>query len=381
MRARAQWLDHERGDVHPTHRASACRDRRRRRRRPRSRPGPARSGRHAGAASPSSRRKPCSRRERWTSHGPSPAARPSSSTSNASWPSTVGASAAPRCSASTPSGARCPAPPAPTSATTRWLSPLAHRPDRRSNTPSRSALTSWPATNCSPTSSTGSSERRIRRPPGLHVAVAALRAGPDDRRRDPGRAPTRSELHLVTPERRALDLFGARASAAVTELLEAARIALHCGIDADVRAAGTSVSGASGPWTSTASSRSPVSTARASPGLPADAHGFIPVDELRPRPRSRRRVRRRRRDRPPDQARRPCLPAGRRRRCPCRSRRGRTGRFRARTARCSAGGCSPGLSRDTPSALVAAGEGLRPLPRAVPRGARTRGPSAAPERR
>ena len=45
-------------------------------------------------------------------------------------------------------------------------------------------------------------------------------------------------LHLVTPERRALDLFGTRASAAVTELLRSARIALHCDVRADVRRGG-----------------------------------------------------------------------------------------------------------------------------------------------
>ena len=48
MRARARWLDHVESDVDRTHRASARRDRRRRRRRPRSRPGPPRSGRDAG---------------------------------------------------------------------------------------------------------------------------------------------------------------------------------------------------------------------------------------------------------------------------------------------------------------------------------------------
>ena len=86
-------------------------------------------------------------------------------------------------------------------------------------------------------------------------------------------------LHLVTPERRALDLFGTQASAAVTELLRSARIALHCDVRADVRRGGhvgigldrtlevdrvVALAHLEGPRLS---------------GLPNDAHGFIPVDE------------------------------------------------------------------------------------------------------
>ena len=86
-------------------------------------------------------------------------------------------------------------------------------------------------------------------------------------------------LHLVTPERGALDLFGTHASAAVTELLRSARIALHCGVGADVRRGGhvgigldrtlevdrvVALAHLEGPRLA---------------GLPTDAHGFIPVDE------------------------------------------------------------------------------------------------------
>lgn len=86
-------------------------------------------------------------------------------------------------------------------------------------------------------------------------------------------------LHLVTPERGALDLFGNHASAAVTELLRSARIALHCGVGADVRRGGhvgigldrtlevdrvVALAHLEGPRLA---------------GLPTDAHGFIPVDE------------------------------------------------------------------------------------------------------
>ena len=86
-------------------------------------------------------------------------------------------------------------------------------------------------------------------------------------------------VHLVTPERRALDLFGARASAAVTELLRAARVGLHCGIDADVHPGGRV---GIGPEGTLAVDRVVALAHLAGPslaGLPADAHGFIPVDE------------------------------------------------------------------------------------------------------
>jgi sulfide:quinone oxidoreductase len=86
-------------------------------------------------------------------------------------------------------------------------------------------------------------------------------------------------VHLVTPERSALDLFGARASAAVTDVLETARIGLHCGIDADVHRGGRV---GIGPEETLAVDRVVALARLAGPslaGLPADAHGFIPVDE------------------------------------------------------------------------------------------------------
>ena len=86
-------------------------------------------------------------------------------------------------------------------------------------------------------------------------------------------------VHLVTPERRALDLFGARASAAVTELLQAAHIGLHCGVDADVQRGGHV---GLGPEGSLAVDRVVALARLDGPrlgGLPADARGFIPVDE------------------------------------------------------------------------------------------------------
>jgi sulfide:quinone oxidoreductase len=98
---------------------------------------------------------------------------------------------------------------------------------------------------------------------------------------DEARLPNSGELrvHLVTPERRALDLFGARASAAVAELLRAARVGLHCGIDADVHPGGRV---GIGPEETLTVDRVVALAHLVGPslaGLPADAHGFIPVDE------------------------------------------------------------------------------------------------------
>ena len=146
-------------------------------------------------------------------------------------------------------------------------------------------------------------------------------------------------LHLVTPERRALDLFGTQASAAVTELLRSARIALHCDVRADVRRGGhvgigldrtlevdrvVALAHLEGPRLA---------------GLPNDAHGFIPVDEHGRVPGVAAVYAAGDATDLPDQARRTCLPAGRRRRCPCRSCRRRAGRrppLSARPARAAA---------------------------------------------
>ena len=86
-------------------------------------------------------------------------------------------------------------------------------------------------------------------------------------------------VHLVTPERSALDLFGARASAAVTDVLQAAHIGLYCGIEADVHRGGRI---GIGPRDTLAVDRVVALARLAGPrlaGLPSDAHGFIPVDD------------------------------------------------------------------------------------------------------
>lgn len=86
------------------------------------------------------------------------------------------------------------------------------------------------------------------------------------------------QLHLVTPERAPLDMFGPQASAAVAELLEAGRMNLHLAAAAAVYRRG---------HVDTGSERLDVDRIVALPrlegprldGVPADAHGFIPIDQ------------------------------------------------------------------------------------------------------
>ena len=54
------------------------------------------------------------------------------------------------------------------------------------------------------------------------------------------------EMHLVTPELEPLEVFGHEASAAVAELLDAARITVHCDVRAQVPTS-RCVASASGP--------------------------------------------------------------------------------------------------------------------------------------
>ena len=117
-------------------------------------------------------------------------------------------------------------------------------------------------------------------------------------------------LHLVTPERRALELFGTHASAAVTGLLRSARIALHCDVGADVRRGGHVDIGLDGTL---AVDRVVALAHLEGPrlaGLPTDARGFIPVDE-HGRVTERRRGLRRRRRRPTARSSTAGLPASR----------------------------------------------------------------------
>lgn len=87
------------------------------------------------------------------------------------------------------------------------------------------------------------------------------------------------ELHLVTPEERPLAMFGARASADVASVLEAAGIHVHCSTVATAPAKGMIVLQPSGETLECDRVVAlPVIEAIHVAGLPGDAAGFLPVD-------------------------------------------------------------------------------------------------------
>ncbi len=89
----------------------------------------------------------------------------------------------------------------------------------------------------------------------------------------------RVAIHFVTPEHEPLELFGQTASAAVAELLEAARITFHPGVSAQIPHSGCIETGA-GPLVDVdAVIALPLLEGRRLDGIPATAHGFIPVDD------------------------------------------------------------------------------------------------------
>ena len=88
-----------------------------------------------------------------------------------------------------------------------------------------------------------------------------------------------AQLHLITPESAPLEIFGAQASRAVRELLQAANITLHTATSAQVPANATIDLGLHEPLRVDRIIALPALSGPALPGLPADAHGFIPVDQ------------------------------------------------------------------------------------------------------
>jgi sulfide:quinone oxidoreductase len=89
----------------------------------------------------------------------------------------------------------------------------------------------------------------------------------------------RVTIHLLTPESAPLGIFGSRASAAVAELLSAAGIRLHKGVSAEVPRTGVIETGFGEPLKVERIVALPVLEGPHLPGVPADAHGFITVDE------------------------------------------------------------------------------------------------------
>jgi sulfide:quinone oxidoreductase len=88
------------------------------------------------------------------------------------------------------------------------------------------------------------------------------------------------DVHLVTPEAAPLAVFGPRVSAVVRELLDDADVTLHAGAEATIEN-GTLVLDGSGERLEVDRVVSlPALTGPAIEGLPHDAAGFLPVDEL-----------------------------------------------------------------------------------------------------
>ena len=92
------------------------------------------------------------------------------------------------------------------------------------------------------------------------------------------RSATETRVTLVTPERAPLCAVGAEAGTAIAaSMLESAASRSCTARQAELRDGGCAATTPSGS-PPTASVALPTSRARASPGLPADEHGFLPVD-------------------------------------------------------------------------------------------------------
>lgn len=90
----------------------------------------------------------------------------------------------------------------------------------------------------------------------------------------------RVDLHLVTPEAAPLEIFGAEASAVVADLLRAAAITVHHGVDARITESGRVELGADvHDLVVDRVVALPLHEGRRLDGIPADSHGFIAVDD------------------------------------------------------------------------------------------------------
>jgi sulfide:quinone oxidoreductase len=88
-----------------------------------------------------------------------------------------------------------------------------------------------------------------------------------------------AEIHLVTPEREPLEIFGSEASAAVAQLLAAAHISLHRGASATIPHSGIIEIGPGRQINVDCVVALPRLEGADIDGIPADADGFIPVDD------------------------------------------------------------------------------------------------------
>jgi sulfide:quinone oxidoreductase len=88
-----------------------------------------------------------------------------------------------------------------------------------------------------------------------------------------------AEVHIVTPEREPLEIFGAEASAAVAELLAAANISVHCDVSARIPRNGVVEFGGGREIAVDCVVALPRLEGPALEGIPRGTHGFIPVDD------------------------------------------------------------------------------------------------------
>jgi len=104
----------------------------------------------------------------------------------------------------------------------------------------------------------------------LMIAHLAFDAGYDD-----------LPVHIVTPERIPLELFGEQASAAIAEVLRMAGISVHPDAHATAVEPGGTIVIEPGPWRLGVQEvvALPAIDGRPVPGLPANARGFVPVDD------------------------------------------------------------------------------------------------------
>ena len=88
-----------------------------------------------------------------------------------------------------------------------------------------------------------------------------------------------AEVHLFTPEREPLELFGAQASSAVADLLDAAHISVHRGVFARIPHSGLITAGPGREFAVDCVVALPVLEGPDLDGVPTDALGFIPVHD------------------------------------------------------------------------------------------------------
>jgi sulfide:quinone oxidoreductase len=88
------------------------------------------------------------------------------------------------------------------------------------------------------------------------------------------------DMHLVTPEREPLEIFGTEASAAVAQLLAGARITVHHGAFAQVHPGGRIETGSGSEIAVDCVVALPVLEGPKLDGVPSSAQGFIPVDDV-----------------------------------------------------------------------------------------------------